>query len=45
MAQWTADKWSQYGFNSRLDEYCESIPFHRTQYTATTYFKSQADKS
>ena len=24
MAQWTADKWSEYGFTSRLDEYCES---------------------
>lgn len=22
MAQWTADKWSSYGFTSRLDEYC-----------------------
>jgi N-acetylated-alpha-linked acidic dipeptidase len=23
MAQWTADKWAEYGFKSRLDEYCE----------------------
>jgi N-acetylated-alpha-linked acidic dipeptidase len=22
MAQWTADKWAEYGFTSRLDEYC-----------------------
>jgi hypothetical protein len=26
MAQWTADKWSEYGFKSRLDEYCKSLP-------------------
>jgi N-acetylated-alpha-linked acidic dipeptidase len=24
MAQWTADKWAEYGFTSRLDEYCKS---------------------
>lgn len=23
MAQWTADKWADYGFKSRLDEYCK----------------------
>jgi hypothetical protein len=23
MAQWTADKWAEYGFTSRLDEYCK----------------------
>jgi hypothetical protein len=23
MAQWTADKWTEYGFTSRLDEYCK----------------------
>lgn len=23
MAQWTADKWSSYGFTSRLDDYCK----------------------
>lgn len=23
MAQWTADKWTEYGWTSRLDEYCK----------------------
>jgi N-acetylated-alpha-linked acidic dipeptidase len=25
MAQWTADKWAEYGFTSRLDEYCKLV--------------------
>jgi N-acetylated-alpha-linked acidic dipeptidase len=25
MAQWTADKWAEYGFTSRLDEYCKFL--------------------
>lgn len=25
MAQWTADKWAEYGFTSRLDEYCKLL--------------------
>jgi hypothetical protein len=23
MAQWTADRWAEFGFTSRLDEYCK----------------------
>ena len=26
IAQWTADRWSENGFASRLDEYCKSVP-------------------
>jgi N-acetylated-alpha-linked acidic dipeptidase len=36
MAQWTADKWTEYGFASRLDEYCEFLALHSE---TTEYFK------
>ena len=26
MAQWTVDRWSENGFNARLDEYCMTHP-------------------
>lgn len=32
MAQWTADRWAENGFTSRLDEYCKLAlrPWHKS---------------
>jgi hypothetical protein len=40
MAQWTADKWSEYGFTSRLDEYCESYSFSSEKYIPSINMKT-----
>lgn len=37
MAQWTADKWTEYGFTSRLDEYWVYLNYPRQQSLVLNY--------
>ncbi|PVI05750.1 N-acetylated-alpha-linked acidic dipeptidase-like protein 2 [Periconia macrospinosa] len=37
MAQWTADKWTEYGFTSRLDEYYVFLNYPVSQSLSLTY--------
>lgn len=36
MAQWTADRWAEFGLTSRLDQYCRSMSKHLQREKALT---------